>query len=50
MGIDENHHDLRHLQRPYSDELDQVATNLDRLHATETVNPTNTGQEPDKSN
>lgn len=34
----------------YSDELDQVATNLDRLHTTETVKPTITGQEPDKTN
>jgi len=34
----------------YSDELDQVATNLDRLHSIETVNQTVTGQEPDKSN
>jgi integrase len=34
----------------YSDELDQVATNLDRLHTTETVKPTITGQEPDNSN
>jgi integrase len=33
----------------YSDELDQVATNLDRLHITETVKPTITGQEPDKT-
>jgi integrase len=34
----------------YSDELDQVATNLDRLHTTATVNTTITGQEPDKTN
>jgi integrase len=34
----------------YSDELDQVATNLDRLHTTETVNTTITGQKPDKTN
>jgi integrase len=34
----------------YSDELDQVATNLDRLHTTETVSTTITGQEPDKTN
>ena len=34
----------------YSDELDQVATNLDRLHTTETVNTTITGQEPDTTN
>jgi integrase len=34
----------------YSDELDQVATNLDRLHTTETVNTTITGQESDKTN
>jgi integrase len=34
----------------YSDELDQVATNLDRLNTTETTNPTTTGQEPDKTN
>ncbi|MGA3257198.1 MAG: tyrosine-type recombinase/integrase, partial [Mycobacterium sp.] len=33
----------------YSDELDQVATNLDQLHATETHTP-KTGQEPDESN
>ena len=33
----------------YADELDQVATNLDQLHATATYPPT-TGQEPDKSN
>jgi integrase len=34
----------------YSDELDQVATNLDRLHTTETAGSTNNnGQEPDKS-
>jgi len=33
----------------YSDELDQVATNLDQLHATEVHTPT-TGQEPDESN
>ena len=31
----------------YSDELDQVATNLDRLHTTEMVNTAMTGQEPD---
>ena len=34
----------------YSDELDQVATNLDRLHTTETVNTRITGREPDNSN
>jgi integrase len=34
----------------YSDELDQVATNLDRLHSAETVKATMTGQEPDKPN
>lgn len=34
----------------YSDELDQVATNLDRLHINEAVKPTVTGQEPDKAN
>ena len=33
----------------YSDELDQVATNLDQLHATEIHTPT-TGQKPDESN
>ncbi|KMO67845.1 Phage integrase family protein [Mycolicibacterium chlorophenolicum] len=33
----------------YSDELDQVATNLDQLHATETHAP-KTGQETDESN
>ncbi|SIM62306.1 site-specific integrase [Mycobacteroides abscessus] len=33
----------------YSDELDQVATNLDQLHATEIQNP-RTGQKPDESN
>ena len=33
----------------YSDELDQVATNLDQLHATEVHTP-KTGQEPDKEN
>jgi integrase len=33
----------------YADELDQVATNLDRLHATETQ-PPKTGQRPDESN
>ena len=33
----------------YSDELDQVATNLDQLHATEIHTP-KTGQEPDKEN
>ena len=33
----------------YSDELDQVATNLDQLHATEIHTP-KTGQEPDESN
>jgi integrase len=33
----------------YSDELDQVATNLDRLHITEAVKPSVTGQEPDKT-
>lgn len=32
----------------YPDELDQVATNLDHLHATEIHAPT--GQEPDESN
>lgn len=31
----------------YADELNQVATNLDRLHITEAVKPTVTGQEPD---
>ncbi|MGC7200325.1 site-specific integrase, partial [Mycobacteroides abscessus subsp. massiliense] len=30
-------------------ELDQVATNLDQLHATEIHTPT-TGQKPDKEN
>ncbi|HZE16782.1 MAG TPA: tyrosine-type recombinase/integrase, partial [Mycobacterium sp.] len=35
----------------YSDELDQVATNLDRLHTTETAGSTNNnGQEPDTTN
>jgi hypothetical protein len=34
----------------HSDELDQVATNLDRLHITETVKRTITGQEPDRTN
>ncbi|GAQ35115.1 prophage integrase [Mycobacterium pseudoshottsii JCM 15466] len=33
----------------YADELDQVATNLDQLHATEIQTPT-TGQEPDEPN
>lgn len=33
----------------YSDELDQVATNLDQLHATE-IQTLTTGQEPDESN
>ncbi|MFV8232584.1 site-specific integrase [Mycolicibacterium peregrinum] len=33
----------------YADELDQVATNLDQLHATE-IHPPKTGQEPDESN
>lgn len=33
----------------YADELDQVATNLDQLHATEVHTP-KTGQEPDESN
>ncbi|BBZ00081.1 hypothetical protein MFAL_35470 [Mycolicibacterium fallax] len=33
----------------YADELDQVATNLDQLHATEIHTP-KTGQEPDESN
>ncbi len=33
----------------YADELDQVATNLDQLHATEIETP-KTGQEPDKEN
>ena len=33
----------------YADELDQVATNLDQLHATE-IHPPTTGQEPDESN
>jgi integrase len=33
----------------YADELDQVATNLDQLHATEIQIP-KTGQEPDESN
>ena len=33
----------------YSDELDQVATNLDQLHAIEIQTP-KTGQEPDESN
>lgn len=33
----------------YSDELDQVATNLDQLHETETKTK-KTGQEPDESN
>jgi integrase len=33
----------------YADELNQVATNLDRLHITEAVKPTVTGQEPDKT-
>jgi integrase len=33
----------------YADELDQVATNLDQLHATEIQTP-ETGQEPDESN
>jgi integrase len=33
----------------YADELDQVATNLDQLHATEIQTP-KTGQEPDESN
>jgi integrase len=33
----------------YADELDQVATNLDQLHATE-IHPPKTGQEPDKEN
>lgn len=33
----------------YADELDQVATNLDQLHATEIHTP-KTGQEPDKDN
>lgn len=33
----------------YADELDQVAANLDQLHATETQ-PLTTGQEPDESN
>ena len=33
----------------YSDELDQVATNLDQLHATE-IHPPTTGQKPDESN
>jgi integrase len=33
----------------YADELDQVATNLDQLHATE-IQTTKTGQEPDESN
>ncbi len=32
-----------HYSDLYSDELDQVATNLDRLHATATVKPTTTG-------
>lgn len=34
----------------YSDELDQVATNLDRLHTIETVDTPIIGQEPDKTN
>ncbi|KZS63827.1 integrase [Mycobacterium kansasii] len=33
----------------YADELDQVATNLDQLHATE-IQTLKTGQEPDESN
>lgn len=33
----------------YADELDQVATNLDQLHATE-IQTLTTGQEPDESN
>lgn len=33
----------------YADELDQVATNLDQLHATE-IQPPTTGQEPDETN
>jgi integrase len=33
----------------YADELDQVATNLDQLHATE-IHAPKTGQEPDKEN
>jgi integrase len=33
----------------YADELDQVATNLDQLHATENHTP-KTGQEPDEPN
>ena len=33
----------------YADELDQVATNLDQLHATEIQTP-KTRQEPDESN
>ncbi|GAB4602010.1 tyrosine-type recombinase/integrase [Mycobacterium avium] len=33
----------------YADELDQVAANLDQLHATE-IQPPTTGQEPDKEN
>ena len=33
----------------YADELDQVATNLDQLHAKEIQAP-KTGQEPDESN
>lgn len=33
----------------YSDELDQVATNVDQLHTTEIQTP-KTGQEPDEPN